>query len=144
MAATVTVKGVDILLYANTGTDSEPSWTVVGGQQNATLSEERETIETSNKGSDGEAREFESGFFEWKIEADGIYVPNDTAYLAIKNAIRNGTKMKVRIKEDSTYTQEGYVLVTSRELDAPWDDATTYSIELQGTGPITDNPTDEE
>lgn len=132
------VRGVDVLIYVNTGTDTAPVWTVVGGQRNATLSEEAETIDVTTKNS--AAQEFEYGQYNWKISCDGVYIKDDAAYVALRNAIRQKQKVKVRIKEGDTYTAEGLALVTSNELEAPYDDAATYSVELQGTGLLTENP----
>jgi TP901-1 family phage major tail protein len=140
MAPTTVVRGIDFLIFANTGTDANPLWTAVGGQQGATLTEERDSIETTNKNSDNTSREYDYGPYGWSIEAEGVYVPNDAAWAVLKNCIRNAIKCKVRIKEAGVYSLEGTVLVTSTETDAPYDDATTYSLELQGSGPLTPNP----
>lgn len=137
MTATEGVKGVDVLIYVNVGDASTPDWKAVGGQQGATLSEERETVEFSNKNSPGRAREFDYGFYQWTLECEGIYVPDDESYAALAAACRNGDKVKVRLKEGDTYSMEGEALVISHELEAPYDDATTYAVELQGTGPLT-------
>lgn len=140
MTATVAMRGADIIFYANTGTDATPVWTPIGGQQGATLTEERETVETSNKNSDNTSREFEYGFYQWSISCDGIYVPSDAAWASLKNCIRNAIKVKVRVKEQGSYTLEGLALVTSQEVEGPWDDSATYAVELQGTGILTPNP----
>ena len=137
---TTTVRGADILLYANTGTESVPVWTSIGGQQGATITEERDVVEKSNKNSVNQVREFEYGFYQWSISCEGIYVPNDGAWIALVNCIRNAQPILVRIKEQSVYTLQGMALATSQEIDAPYDDNTTYSLELQGTGPLTPNP----
>ncbi|GAB6171992.1 hypothetical protein JCM15765_14700 [Paradesulfitobacterium aromaticivorans] len=130
------MRGVDILLMANTGTDGAPVWTAVGGQRNATLTEESDTIDVTSKDSVG-VSEFDYGLYSWSISADGLYIPNEAAYLALKNAMRNKAKIKVRIRENGTDEEEGYALVTSRELDAPYEGEATYSLELQGTGALT-------
>jgi len=134
------VKGVDILLLVNTGDDANPVWTPVGGQRGATLSESLETIDVTAKDSDG-AQEFEPGLYSWTISADGVYIESEAGYQALVDAIRNRQKIKVRWSENGTDTFEGLAIVTSRELEAPYDDAATYSIELQGTGMPVENPT---
>lgn len=130
------MKGVDILLYANTGTDAAPVWTVAGGQRGAKLSEKVDTIEVTSKASAGH-KEYEYGLGDWTISCDGVYVENDAGYQALVNALRNRTKLKVRWREGGTAgtdTYEGLVLVTSRDLEGPYDAEATYSMELQGTG----------
>lgn len=133
------VKGVDILLLVNTGTDATPVWTPVGGQRGATLSESVETIDVTAKDSGG-AQEFEPGFYSWSISADGVYVESEQGYEALVNAIRNRQKIKVRWSEGGTDVFEGTAIVTSRELEGPYDGEATYSIELQGTGQPIPNP----
>lgn len=132
------MRGVDILLFVDTGAGT-PTWTVVGGQRNATLHEEVDTVEMSSK--ESTAKEFEYGLGTWTISCDGVYIDSDTAYAELRDAVRNRQKVKVRIKEGATYTAEGDALVTSADLEAPYDGEATYSMELQGTGPLTPNPT---
>ena len=127
-------KGVDILLYANTGTDASPVYTVVGGQKGATLTEELDTVEMTSKLSPGAYKEYEPGQAGWSIKCDGLYIKDDVAYLKLQQAIRSKLKLKVQVWESSTAFFTGTVIVTSKELDAPFDDAATYSLELQGTG----------
>lgn len=133
-------KGIDLMLYANTGDSEAPEWTVVGGQRNATFHEERDTIEVSDKSTDSKSYEYNK--YSWTISADGLYVPDDTAYGELTSAIRNGNKLLVRIKDEaeSSYILEGEVLVTTHDLEGPFEDAATYSVELQGSGELTENP----
>lgn len=133
------VKGVDILLMVNTGTDAMPVWTAVGGQRGATLSESNETIDVTTKDSGGYA-EYEYGYTTWTISADGVYIESEDGYQALVQAMRQKQKIKVRWREGGTDVYEGLALITSRELEAPYDGEATYSIELQGTGAPTLNP----
>jgi TP901-1 family phage major tail protein len=129
-------KGVDILLLANTGTEQSPVFTPVGGQRNATLSETNDTFETTNKLSPDRAREFESSFYSWTISADGVHVAGEEAYEKLKECVRTGEKILVQI-DDGGLKEQGLAIVTSRELEGPYDGESTYSMELQGTGPLT-------
>jgi len=129
----MSVKGVDILILANTGTDAVPVWTSVGGQRGASLEETNETIDVTSKTSNG-AYEYEYGLSGWKISCDGVYVPDDTAYIALQTAMRTKAKIKVRISEEDTEVSEGTALVISRSIDGPYVGEATYSMELQGTG----------
>jgi TP901-1 family phage major tail protein len=130
------MKGVDIILMANTGTDATPTWTVVGAQRGATLSIAAETIETTHKLSGG-YKTFEYSFTEWTIEAEGVYVPDDTAYQRLRDALLNKEKIKVRWTEGGTDVYEGQVIVSSMEVEGAYDAEATYSLELTGTGAIT-------
>jgi TP901-1 family phage major tail protein len=130
------MRGVDILLMVNTGTDAVPVWTAVAGQRNATLAEESETIDITSKDSQG-AFEYDYGFYGWTIDADGVYVKDDAGYQELKDAIRNKQKIKVRIQEEGVATEEGMALVTSAEFEGSYDAEVTYSVSLQGTGKLT-------
>lgn len=134
------MRGVDILIFINTGTEETPVWTAAGGQRNATLSETSEAMDVTTKDTGNGAYEYEYGLYGWSISADGVYVPNDVAFQFLKTAMRTRQKVKVRIQEEGTYTEEGIALVTSREVDAPYDDSATYSMEFQGTGKLTEVP----
>lgn len=134
------VRGVDILveidldqlLATPTGI---PDWKVVGGQQNATLSEEVEAVDTTTKDSDG-AVENEYGLYSWSVSADGLAVTDDEGYDALKTAIREKKKVRLRIN-DGGGTETGTALVTSREVEGPYDGYATYSTEFTGSGKIT-------
>lgn len=133
------MRGVDILLLVQTGEDGttgDPIYTAVGGQRNATLSESAETIDTTSKDSNGNY-EYDYGLGGWSISFDGVYVTGEAAYAALKTAMRNKEKIKVRIQENGGSIEEGMALVTSRDLEAPYDAEATYSGELQGTGALT-------
>jgi len=112
------------------------TWKAVGGQRNATINEETDTIETTAKDSPSLAKEYEYGPSGWSISCDGVYVPDDAAYQALKTAQRARAKVKVRIKEGTAYTEEGDALITSRSFQAPYAADATYSLELLGTGPL--------
>ena len=137
----MTVRGVDVLIYVNTGDDVAPVWTAVGGQRGATLSEEVETIDVTTKNSPEGTREEEPTIYSWSLSCDGVYIADDTALAMLKQTIRQRGKVKVRVKEGDTYTEEGLAIVTSLEREAPHDDVATYSVELRGVGPLTENPT---
>jgi len=129
-------KGVDIVIMVDTGSGT-PTWSIVGGQQNATLSETADTMETTNKQSSN-YREFDYSLNSWTISADGVLILDDVAYAALVDAMRGQEKVKVRVKESATKALEGFAIVTSRDLDAPYDDVATYSVELQGTGALSE------
>lgn len=135
-ATNSTKRGVDVLLYANTGTVAVPVYTIIEGQRGATLSEEAETIDTTSKTSAGQAKEYEYGLYGWKISLNGVHDKAGIAYTALRNALRTKAKILVQVN-DSGNILEGNTLVTSCEYDAPHDGEQTYSIELQGIGTLT-------
>lgn len=130
------MRGVDILILANTGSEAIPAFTAIASQRGAKLSEKVAALDVSVKPAAGTApaKDFEYGYGEWSISCDGLYVPDDVAYQALVNAMRNRTKLRVRWNEAGLGVFEGLALVTSRDLDGPYENEATYSVELQGTG----------
>jgi TP901-1 family phage major tail protein len=128
------MRGVDILIMVEDAVTAG-TYVEVGGQRNATFSEEVETIDVTSKSSDGYT-ESDYGLGSWSISCDGVYVLGDAQYKALKDAMRNKEKVKVRWAETGTggQTEEGFALVTSRELEAPFDAEVTYTVELTGSG----------
>jgi TP901-1 family phage major tail protein len=130
------MRGVDILIQVEDPAAVAGTYITVGGQRGATLSESNETLDVTTKDSGG-AYEYDYGLYGWTISCDGLYVPDDVGYTALKTAFRDKTKVKVRIQEEGTATEEGEALVISKELDGPYDAEVTYTLELQGTGKLT-------
>lgn len=112
-------------------------WQPVGGQRNATISEENDPLDVTTKDTGNGANEYDYGLYGWNISGDGIYTTGDAAYAKLKADFRAKKKVKVRIRENGTFTEEGMAIINTMETEAPYDDAATYSIELQGTGLLT-------
>lgn len=129
------MRGVDILILIDTSATETPSYTVVGGQRNATFSETSETIDTTSKDSNGNY-EYDYGLYGWSISCDGLYVTDEAAWTKLKTAMRNKQTVTVRITESGTATEQGEALVTSRDVEAPYNAEATYTIELTGTGAL--------
>lgn len=128
------IAGVDVLLYANTGTEAAPTMTVVGGQSGATLNRETNVIEVTSKES-GWAENL-AGVKSWSIDCEGYVVVSDTAYAALETAWENGDEISVEIVVPSGSTYEGSAIIAEFPLEAPQDDALTFSISLTGTGAL--------
>lgn len=134
------VKGVDVLVLVNVGTEDSPQWEAGASQRGATLSESVDTIETTTKGTGG-YKTYEYGLADWTISMEGAYIKDDTAYTALVTAMREKKKVRVRWQEENQAVYEGEALVTSRDLEGPYDGEATYSIELQGSGAPVLQPT---
>jgi TP901-1 family phage major tail protein len=127
------IAGVDVLLYAMVG--ATPTKTVVGGQSGATLNRETNVMEVTSKES-GWAENL-AGIKSWSIECEGYVVVSDSAYDAIETAWENGEALEVEIVVPSGNTYKGTAIISEFPLEAPQDDAMTFSITLQGTGALT-------
>ena len=112
----------------------------LGGQRGATLNRDADTIDVTSKGSTDEWREHESSFKQWSIDADGLIIEDDTAYLALETAFNAGTKVSVVMQTAANNTYTGNAIITSFPVEAPYDDAATYSVSLLGDGALTKAP----
>ncbi len=126
------VAGVDVLLYANVGETATRQ--VVGGQSGATLNRETNVIEVTSKES-GWAENL-TGVKSWSIDCEGYVVVDDTAYTALEEAWEDGTEIDVEIVVPSGSTYSGKAIIASFPLEAPQDDAMTFSLSLTGTGAL--------
>lgn len=129
------VKGINFIVEVNTGTESNPTFTKVAGQQGATLNRSANTLETTTKDSNG-WMEHEVGFKEWGIDTDGLIVVDDNAYKILEDAFMDGKKLDVRIATPAGETYGGKVIITDFPLEFPYDDNSTYSVTFQGSGEL--------
>jgi TP901-1 family phage major tail protein len=126
-------RGVDILLMKESKT-TPGTFVAIAGQRNATFKEENEPIDTSSKMTGGYLTQ-DYGLGNWGIDCDGVYVTGEQGLKELKDAQRNREQIKVRWTESgTTEVEEGMAIITSREIEAPYDGESTYSLELTGAG----------
>jgi len=113
------MNGTDILILIN--------GEVVGSQRDASFEETNEEIDVSSK-TGGRHSHTEYGRYSATGSFDALYVPSDTAYLAIKAAVRAGTKVTVRRQEEGAALEECEAVLTSLRGEAPDQDAATISV----------------
>ena len=122
------VQGLNIKVYVGE--------TVLGYQKNCTLSLESDSIDVSNKNSDGWS-DFIPGTKSWTVSCDGQFAVEDAAQGDIIDAFKSNTFVDIEMKnEDDTIHYAGKAMITSLELEAPYDDVFAYSVEFQGKGEL--------
>lgn len=131
------VAGVDVLLKV---TDDTGNLRVVGGQTGATLNREAETIDTTDKTSDGWASSL-AGIKNWSIDADGFVVLGNEAFDLIEDTFDAREKLIAEIRVGADHNENGKtymgeVYIVDLPLEFAQDDAVTYSISLQGNGKL--------
>jgi len=111
----------------------------IAGQQGLTINRDKDTIEVSAKDS-GSWKQFIVGSKEWSIDNDGVYVPTDESHKRLSAMFTGDEPILVKVTNQKTETDlfAGMAVLTSYPLDAPHDDAVTYTIALQGTGELID------
>ena len=130
------VSGASVLLMV----EKEGTFIPVGGQTGATINRNSETIDVTNKVSEG-YKEYVGGWKDWSVDSDAFVTLGDEGQTLLEEAFADGVAITVnlRIGADAnakgvTYT--GKALITSLTTDLSQDNAVTYSLSLQGTGKL--------
>lgn len=105
------------------------TFTPVAQQTGLSWESTRNLIEMTSKDSDH--TKWAYGKKDDTVSLEAAYVPDDTAYLALKTAMKNGTSVVLRRSEDGENVEEAEALVSSISADAPDGDKATVSIEFQ-------------
>jgi len=128
------IPGVDILVKVNTGTDIAPVWTAVGGQRNATLNLDMDTIDVTSKDSNGWIERL-AGYREWSIEFDALLIENDTALGKLIDAYMNRQKVQVQMALPGGTKYQGYGYFTG-SFEGPYEGEATASGTITSAGEL--------
>ena len=132
----MSMNGTDVLLLVNTGTDAVPSYEAVGSQRDVSFEEATEEIDVSSK--DSRSKRVLPGRYSASLSLDALYVPTDTAYLALQDAMRDGELIKVAKQNDESTTETADALITSLSESFPDQGEGTISISLTIDGDWTE------
>lgn len=137
-SATKAISGADIVLaiFDLTGEDL----LAVSGQQNLTINRSSDEIEVSSKDTKGGWKSKIAGMKEWSVDNDGFYVPNDQTHQILSRKFEDGDLvcLKVLNQKEGYGMFGGLASITDYPLEAPYDDAMTYSLTLSGNGALVD------
>ena len=125
--------GLDLLIYIG----ENP----IGGQRGASYEMSAESIDISTK-TTGAWKAKIGGAKEWTAECEGVFFFNETGFEAAKTAFKAGTPVQLKFTKrgEPTKGEQGNAIITSIAIDAPYDDAMTYSISFEGAGALEDIP----
>jgi TP901-1 family phage major tail protein len=131
------IAGKDILLSIWDQTGSV--LLAIAGQQGLTINRDKDTIEVTSKDANG-WKEFVVGLKEWSIDNDGVYVRDHASHKQLKKLFESDDPFLIKVTNQKTKTDMfgGLALLTSYPIEAPYEDAVTYTISLQGTGELVD------
>jgi len=132
------MKGLDVLIKVNVGTEETPEYVAVGAQRGASLSRSAETLDKTSKDSDG-WQESLAGLKSWTISTDGLLILDDEGYEALENAYMMSENVLIQFSTKSGAMFEGDAIITAIDLDAPYDDLISYTAEFQGSGALKKN-----
>lgn len=132
------IAGKDIVLavWSNDGA----KLLAISGQQGLTINRSADSIEITSKDTEGGWKSKIAGMKEWSIDNDGLYVPNDESHTALSTAFEDGDPVCIKVynNKDKKGMFGGLAVVTDYPIEAPFDDAATYSLTLEGMGALVD------
>ena len=132
------IAGKDLLLtiWSEDGSD----FLAIAGQRSLTINRSADTIEVSSKDTAGGWKSFLAGMKEWSIDIDGVYAVDDASHRKLAAAFTNSELVCVRVINNNTDEDMfgGLAAITDYPIEAPFDDAVTYSISLAGNGALVD------
>ena len=150
--AVKTISGSSLVLGVDLDGTSPYSYTAVGGSTSCTLNITQETIDVSNKESQG-LKEFISGAKGWTIDCEAFFTQgtSDSADISVGGdgtadsgwypVLSSGDKIHVQFSTTTgqagatSYAGEGFI--TSISINAAVGEFSTYSVSIQGTGSLT-------
>lgn len=106
---------------------------VVGGQRDATLNRDVETIDATHKLTAGWANNI-AGQGSWGIETDLLILEDDESYNALEDAFENKEEVNVTFTNPSGTTYKGSAIITSFPVNAPMNDVMSSSVTFAGQG----------
>lgn len=136
--ASQAVAGKDILLeiYDETGQE----FLAVAGQKGLTINRTADTVEVSSKDTAGGWKGYLAGMKEWSIDTDGLYANGESSHQSLRSAFESSNFVCLKIVNGKTGADMfgGLAVIADYSLEAPYDDAMTYSISLSGNGALVD------
>ncbi len=127
------LRGLDFVVYINSGTEAIPVWSKVAGQRAGTLNRSMDPIDVSNKDDYGWSSSLD-GTREWSIDFDCLVSETDTGVLALESAFDNGDQIMVQMRTPGGSIYQGYGYVSEMTLEAPYDDVAIFSGSIMGDG----------
>ncbi len=112
----------------------------VAGQQSLNIKRSADTIEVTSKDTANSWKSYIAGMKEWSIDSDGLFTLDDESHKILSTAFENGDPvcLKVYNKKTKAGMFGGLAVLTDYPIDAPYDDAVTWSTTFQGQGTLVD------
>lgn len=135
---TVAKAGKDILLCVFSGDGSK--LLAVAGQQSLTINRSADTVETTSKDTEGGWKSQIAGMKEWSIDTDGAYIMSAESHKLLQKYFEDGSLVCLKIVDatDLKSLFGGLAVITEYTLEAPYDDAMTFSCSFSGNGALVD------
>tara|TARA_R100001086_G_scaffold199785_3_gene115991 strand:- start:2200 stop:2643 length:444 start_codon:yes stop_codon:yes gene_type:complete len=140
------VSGSSLIIKIDESNSPSPgSETAIGGSTSGTLSITQETIDITNKESNGR-KQFLNGVSSWTVDCDALFTQGSsnaetinpaTLYTALDNGNRVHLEFTTTDTTAGANTYSGYGFITSLSMNAAVGEWATYSVSIQGDGQLT-------
>jgi TP901-1 family phage major tail protein len=132
------IAGKDILLCVFNADGSK--LLAISGQQSLTINREKEMIEVNSKTLDGGWKSKVPGIKDWSIETDGVYSPTQETHQLLNDAFENDAYVCLKVVNIKAKKPMfgGLALLKEYNIEAPFDDSSTFEITLEGCGKLVD------
>lgn len=112
----------------------------IAGQQGLTITRSAETVEVTSKTTEGGWKSQIAGAKEWSIDTDGVYVMGAQSHKQLAALFESSDLVCIKVidKKQKKSLFGGLACITDYSLEAPYDDAVTFSLSLSGNGPLVD------
>ncbi|MGY3766840.1 phage major tail protein, TP901-1 family [Vagococcus vulneris] len=137
-SAAKAIAGKDIILAIFNSTGDK--LLAIAGQQGLTINRSKDSIEITSKDTQGGWKSKIGGMKEWSIDNDGLYVSGDESHKELSKYFDGDDPVCIKVlnMKDKKGMFGGLAIVTDYSFEAPFDDAMTYSIKLDGMGALVD------
>ena len=117
--------------------------TTLVGQTDASMNSAGDMLDSTTKDNTAKAKSFAPGETGWTMSVNGLYDPAAATEGSISNAIgilKAGTVWAVKYGQTTGSAKYfgGNAYISSVTLNGPKNDLASYTIELQGTGVLTE------
>lgn len=126
------MNGTETLILVDT--DGAGTFAAVASQTNASISETNAVLDESTKAQ--RERRVGAARYEATYSFEALFVPTDAGFQALKAAMRNGTKIKLREERSGVAVEEVSAVITDMTRDYPDQDNATISLEAAVDGAV--------
>lgn len=136
VAKAVAGKNILLAIFNSTG----DKLLAIAGQQGLTINRSKDSIEITSKDTKGGWKSKIGGMKEWSIDNDGLYVRSDESHTELGKYFDGDDPVCIKVIDMQLKKGlfGGLCIVSDYSFEAPYDDAMTYSIKLDGMGALAD------
>ncbi|MDH7513552.1 MAG: phage major tail protein, TP901-1 family [Clostridiales bacterium] len=129
------IRGKDIYVEVNTGTEQTPVWTKVGGATDASIDMSGEGIDVTDKDSEGWAESL-IGIKSVEVSSEHFMLDSDVGYSELEDAYLNDTLLDLRFTVAASKFFRGKFRVSKLSIKGPLKEAGTVSVSFSLSGPL--------